>query len=102
MSGGLAWFCGGSHGHWALVPKVLPKSSDSHKPQTSTILVLAEELAQVKESSSPIGSASRLFGSGHDDLARDREGKLSAKTRLVSEELNRKHLATVFRLEGGC
>jgi len=48
----LSLFCGGSHGHWALVPKVLTKSSDSHKPQTSTILVLAEELAQVKESSS--------------------------------------------------
>src|SRR5207244_12861949 len=51
----LALFCGGAHGHWALVPKVLPKSSDSHKPETSTIPVLAEGLAQVQESRSLSG-----------------------------------------------
>ena len=44
--------CGGSHGHWAQVPETPSKSSDSHKPQPSTILILAEELAHVKESGS--------------------------------------------------
>ena len=94
--------CGGSHGHWAQVPETPSKSSDSHKPQPSTILVSCRRTRSCQRVWFSVGSASRLFGSGHNDLARGREGKLSAKTRIVSVELNRKHLATVCRLEGRC
>ena len=94
--------CGGSHGHWAQVPETPSKSSDSHKPQPSTILVSAEELAHVKESGSlsavRAGSSTRAIVISPGVV----KAKLSAKTRVVSVELNRKHLATVFRLEGGC
>src|SRR2546425_13071661 len=40
FSGRGVWLvCGKSNGDWALVPEILPKSSDSHKPRPSTILV---------------------------------------------------------------
>src|SRR5207244_2213656 len=64
-----------------------------------TILVSCRRTRSCQRVWFSVGSASRLFGSGHNDLARGREGKLSAKTRIVSVELNRKHLAIVFMME---
>ena len=70
-------------------------------PKTGSILVSCRRTRSQQRVWFYLGNASRPFGSGHNDPAREREGMLRMKTRIVALDPHPQLPAAGFEVEGG-
>jgi len=88
-------------GNWAheLGPRI--RSSVSPILKMCTLVVSCRRTRSEQRVWFYVGKASRPFGSGHNDPAREKEGMLRMKTRIVNLDPHPQSSEAGFLLEGG-